>query len=244
MVTLLPQDSELNPHTDVVDWLVYLARLQGLSRGRARHEAERVLDSVLLRDRARARIRELSHGMRRRVAVAQALLGNARLVLLDEPMSGLDPELVVRVREVLAAERGKRTLVVSSHNLAELEALCDHCVMIHLGRCHASGALSELTRRGIVMRYRLEARIDVELDGFEHHWSGETLVVEGKQNMPAADINARVLPVLTQAGARLVEVHQGLSLEAAYLARRGHVVQSPQDADRLAVPGADRDAQE
>jgi len=94
-VGLLPQDSELNPHTPVRDLLRFFGRLQGLGRRQAEVEADRVPTLVELRERAGSKIRQLSHGMRRRVAVAQALLGSPELVLLDEPTSGLDPDLVV-----------------------------------------------------------------------------------------------------------------------------------------------------
>src|SRR5690606_35874431 len=103
----------------------------------------------------------LSHGMRRRVSIAQALLGKPELVLLDEPTSGLDPELVVRMREVFASHRGKRTLIVSSHNLLELEALCDHVVFIERGRCARAGSMADVTEQGLVMRYELERAVDL-----------------------------------------------------------------------------------
>jgi ABC-2 type transport system ATP-binding protein len=217
-VTLLPQDSELNPHTSVKDLLIYFARLQGLEKSLAIRDSDRVLDLVALGDRAHFRIRQLSHGMRRRVAVAQALLGNPELVLLDEPVSGLDPELVLHMRQVFAAQRGLRTLLISSHNLAELEAVCDHVAFMQAGRCVVNGSIEQVTQRGLVMRYLLEAAVAVTLDGLSTSWSDTTLVVEGQVGMQPADINAIALPRLAAAGARIVEVRQGRSLEAAYMA--------------------------
>src|SRR5690606_33106172 len=140
-LTMLPQDCELSPHVTLRQLLTHYARLQGATAAEAALDVTARLDEVAPRHRAGARIKTLSHGMRRRVAIAQALLGQPELVLLDEPTSGLDPELVVRMRDVFASHRRKRTLVVSSHNLLELEALCDHVVFIERGRCTRTGSM-------------------------------------------------------------------------------------------------------
>ena len=160
-VTMLPQDCELTPHVPVVEYLRYLARLQGMTKAEAHKAADSALDGVALKERATSKIKQLSHGMRRRVSVAQALLGDPELVLLDEPTSGLDPELVIRMREVFAAQRGKRTLVISSHNLRELEAVCDHVIFIQKGRCVRVGSIDEVTQRGLLMRYLVEKPFDL-----------------------------------------------------------------------------------
>lgn len=222
---LLPQDSELNPHTPVRDLLRFFARLQGLSSEEASREADRVLDLVDLRDRAGSRIRQLSHGMRRRVAVAQALLGQPALVLLDEPTSGLDPDLVVRVRELLARERGKRTLVVSSHVLADLEAVCDHVVFVESGRVTHAGPLAEVTGRGERLCVVLADPPPLELlrawsPALEAEADGTTLLVRVPAGEDVAALNARLLPWLLAQGARVLEVRRGRSLESAYMERR------------------------
>ncbi|HEY8430680.1 MAG TPA: ABC transporter ATP-binding protein, partial [Sandaracinaceae bacterium] len=140
-VTVLPQDCELSPHSSARQLLVFYARLAGATKREAERDADRVLDLVRLSDRAGDRVRQLSHGMRRRLAVAQALLGAPELVLLDEPTGGLDPHLVVEMRELLRSQRGERTLVVSSHILADLEQTCDHVVFLERGRVLESGQL-------------------------------------------------------------------------------------------------------
>ncbi|MEQ9321292.1 MAG: ABC transporter ATP-binding protein, partial [Polyangiaceae bacterium] len=106
--SMLPQDCELVPQVPVLAYLTYLARLTGMTAAEARKTAEQRLDEVALKERANDTIKQLSHGMRRRVSVAQALLGDPKLVLLDEPTSGLDPELVIRMRELFSAHSGKR----------------------------------------------------------------------------------------------------------------------------------------
>lgn len=222
-ITLLPQDCELNPHTPVRDLLTFFARLQGMTAREAVHDADRVLDLVALTDRAQSRVRQLSHGMKRRVAVAQALLGDPQLVLLDEPTNGLDPELVVRMREVFVAQRGRRTLIVSSHVLAELEAACDHVIFLERGKCVRQGPIAEVTQRGARVRITLEARVDADLaaavPGLVVRWE-DAMVVLTAPGRDAASVNAAVLPVLLAAGARILEVRLGETLEAAYMDAR------------------------
>jgi ABC-type multidrug transport system ATPase subunit len=221
LFTMLPQDCELSPHVSLRQLLMHYGRLQGLTLAEAEREVAARLDEVALTDRAEARIKTLSHGMRRRVAIAQALLGSPRLVLLDEPTSGLDPELVLRMRDVFASHRGKRTLVVSSHNLLELEALCDHVIFIHGGRCTRSGSMAEVTEQGLIMRYAVERSVDVaQLEqaqaGLEMAWEGSTLIVRGSGSWTAPTINAAVVPFLLHLEAGLLEIRRGKSLEDAY----------------------------
>lgn len=200
-LTMLPQDCELSPHVTLRQLLVHYARLQGLSAAEAERDVDARLDEVALAERAEARIKTLSHGMRRRVAIAQALLGDPDLVLLDEPTSGLDPELVVRMRDVFASHRKKRTLVVSSHNLLELEALCDHVAFIERGRCTQSGSMADVTEQGLIMRYSVEAAVDVAAleqshPELEMTWEGKVLIARGSGSWTPAALNATILPYL------------------------------------------------
>ncbi len=224
-VGLLPQDSELNPHTPVRQLLRFFARLQGLGARDAATEADRVLALVELRERAGSKIRQLSHGMRRRVAVAQALLGKPELVLLDEPTSGLDPDLVVRMRELLAKERGKRTLVVSSHVLADLEAICDHVVFLEAGRVTKAGPLAEVTGRGEIVVLVLEGPPPLEalraaMPDLAAEADGTALSVRVPPDQDVAAVNATLVPWLLEHGARLLEIRRGKTLESAYMERR------------------------
>jgi ABC-2 type transport system ATP-binding protein len=110
--------------------------------------ADEVLDLVGLTGAARRVVRGYSLGMRQRLAVAAALLGDPHVLVLDEPANGLDPEGIVWIRGLLRdlAEQG-RTVLVSSHVLTEVEQLADHAVIISRGRCAATGPLDELTNR-------------------------------------------------------------------------------------------------
>jgi ABC-type multidrug transport system ATPase subunit len=224
---LLPQDAELPAHARVHSVLRYFARLQGLSNTDAAHEVARVLELLELTDRARSRVGELSHGMRRRVAVAQALLGNPLLVVLDEPTSGLDPHLVANVREVLRAQRARgASLLVSSHVLSDLEAICDHVVFIEAGRTIKSGPLAAVTARARIVRFTLNAPLPLatlqpRLPDLLLRGGGTQLEVEAPVDGDIAALNRRVLHELHELGAGVLEIRLGHSLEQVYLDERG-----------------------
>lgn len=224
-VSVLPQDAELNPFSSARQLLRFFAELQGLSRKAARNDAERVLDLVKLRDRGDARVRELSHGMRRRLAVAQAFLGDPELVLLDEPTGGLDPHLVVEMRDVLRAEANKRTLVVSTHILGDIESTCDHVAFLEAGKCVKSGRIEDVTRRRGLVRIRLGEPIDLAtvadvLEGRAPRIDDDELRYVLFDGEDAADAQGALLVALVERGAKILEVRLGDSLEAAYLASR------------------------
>jgi len=224
-ITTLPQDCLLNAHAPVDTLLTYYGRLQGLSRHEAAKETDRVLDLVSLTDRRRARIGQLSHGMRRRVALAQALLGTPELVLLDEPTSGLDPHLVVQMRNVFLQQAKKSTVIISSHILGELGAMCDHIVIMEAGRCVRSGALDEVAGAGTLARLQLDRPPPLDTlksaaPALSLHWDGSTLSVQAPRSWSPAQINAALLPVLLDAKIGIIDVQIGQSLEETYMASR------------------------
>ena len=143
---LLPQDSELPLEATPAGLFYRFGRLQGLSANEARRSAAEVLAAVNLADRAKSSIRSLSHGMRMRVRVAQCFLGNPELVLLDEPLNGLDPLEADRLRRFIRAHAGRQTIVVSSHNLHDVEQLCTHVAFVEKGRVARMDTLGALTR--------------------------------------------------------------------------------------------------
>ena len=145
---LLPQDSELPLEMSARSLLIGLAGLQGMASPDAKAAADSVLAKVNLLDRADASVRSLSHGMRKRVMTAQCFLGDPDLVLLDEPMNGLDPEEVVRFRNLILSRRESCTVIVSSHNLANLEKFCTHIAFIRDGKVTKVAPLKDLTADG------------------------------------------------------------------------------------------------
>jgi ABC-type multidrug transport system ATPase subunit len=138
----LPQDALLDPRLSVGRQLRFLARLQGMSKREAVVEVSRVLETVDMQDSAGSRPTDLSHGMRKRIAIAQSLLGSPRLVLLDEPTAGIDPPNARMIRELIREQSANTTFIVSSHNLDELERLCSTVVYLEQGRLVSLAAVN------------------------------------------------------------------------------------------------------
>lgn len=228
-VGILPQDADLGDRHTPLELLHHLGRLQGMGRGEALREADRVLELVLLGDRRRKRIGTLSHGMRRRVAVASALLGDPELVLLDEPTAGLDPVQASSLRKVLKLRRPGQTVVVSSHNLQELERICDYVVMMDQGRCVRQGPMAEITGQGEVVEWVVGGG-DVPLEALAAALPGDhRFELEGevlRHHAPSdSDLDAASLVVagaLVQAGVPIREVRRGVGLEERFLADQAH----------------------
>ena len=146
----LPQDAVLDPRLGIGRQLRFLSELQGMTRRDARVDVERVLQAVDLADVVHKKPTELSHGMRKRVSIAQTLLGSPSVVLLDEPTAGIDPPNAKMIRDVVRRESGEITFIVSSHNLDELERLCETVVYLEKGKLLSHGSLADDTTNGIL----------------------------------------------------------------------------------------------
>lgn len=139
----LPQDALLDPRVSVGPQLCFFARLQGMRKSQARTEVLRVLDTVNLKDAFGTKSTDLSHGMRKRIAIAQALIGSPTLVLLDEPTAGIDPPNAKMIRDLVREQSTSTTFIVSSHNLDELERLCTSVIYLEQGRLVSFGAVTD-----------------------------------------------------------------------------------------------------
>ncbi|MEO2266518.1 ABC transporter ATP-binding protein [Pseudoalteromonas sp. YIC-656] len=148
-LSALPQDALLSPDFSVGEQLSLFARLQGFSSAQARKECERVLELVDLSQTINNRPNELSHGMKKRVCIAQALMGEPKLVMLDEATAGLDPVNARAIRELVSSLCGQTTFVLSSHDLSELERLCDRVLYLQQGKL----VTHELNSQGAQTRY-------------------------------------------------------------------------------------------
>jgi len=144
----LPEERGLYRKEKVLDVLIYFGMLKGLERAAARERARRWLERVDLPAAAGRRVDELSKGMQQKVQIAGALLHDPRLIVLDEPFSGLDPINTVLVKDLLAERSRAGCLVIlSTHQMPLVESLCDRVAMIDHGRLVLYGGLEEIRRR-------------------------------------------------------------------------------------------------
>ena len=142
----LPEQPPLYPDMTVEEYLSFAAALKRVpARGRE-EELERVAGLTMLTGVEGRLIRNLSKGYRQRVGIAQALLGDPEIVILDEPTVGLDPKQIIEIRALIRDLTQRHTVILSSHLLAEVQAVCDRILIIRQGRMVASGTPAELER--------------------------------------------------------------------------------------------------
>jgi ABC-2 type transport system ATP-binding protein len=145
-LSILPQDAQFQRNVPILDQLAFFRLLAGRTKRQAQEEVMRTLDMVGLQAVARRRVGSLSHGMVKRLGVAQAFLGRPEVILLDEPTAGLDPANARQVRDLIKQLQESATIMVSSHNLGEIQELCDHVAILDHGRLVLAGSVEEITR--------------------------------------------------------------------------------------------------
>ena len=222
-VALLPQDSSFPPHARVEELLRFYGRIQGLAVAALEPTINELLDWVHLQDRRRSPVRSLSHGMKRRLSIAQAFLGRPELVLLDEPLNGLDPKEAARVRDLIRERRGHQTIVISSHQLTDIEVLCDHVAFIEKGKRVRQDTLDKIVRRSHCVTYHIGsgalplARLAAELPDVAWEQHGNRVVASFPSCYTAEALNTAALRLLLEAGGGILEVRRGSDLESEYL---------------------------
>jgi lipooligosaccharide transport system ATP-binding protein len=157
---VVPQIDNLDEELSVEDNLRIYARFNGISGKEAERRASEMLDFAELSARRRAQVRQLSGGMKRRLTLARGLMNAPRLLVLDEPTTGLDPQVRLSIWEKLDALRSRGiTLLMSTHYMDEAERLCDELLIMDHGRIIAQGTPRDLIRSNLPA-YVVEARVD------------------------------------------------------------------------------------
>ncbi len=167
----LPENPPLYPEMTVAQYLRFAARIKKTPAASRRAELDRVLELTGIPDIRNRLIRNLSKGYKQRVGLAQAILGSPPVLILDEPTIGLDPRQIIEIRNLIRALGKEHTIVLSSHILPEVTAICTRVIIIHRGRIVASDTIGNLARK---------------LAGS----SGLTLRLEGQESTALAELHA------------------------------------------------------
>ena len=220
----LPETLPIYPEMSVADYLDYAARLKGLPAAKVSSEIRRVVDSTDIGPRLLAPIATLSRGYKQRLGVAQAILGNPRLLILDEPTNGLDPTQTQHMRDLIKALASEATVILSTHIMQEVDAVCDRVLILRSGELALDATLADLRHSN-----RLAVGSDIDsgtardlllpLEGVEDllpEGKGQFLLTLGADSDPNAVCN-RVAITLIERGHSLYELRrQQRDLESVF----------------------------
>ena len=176
----LPQDFGYYPNYTAMEFLMYIAALKGISKDIAKERSKELLKEVGLIHVANKKVKTFSGGMKQRVGIAQALLNNPEILILDEPTAGLDPKERVRFRNLLSAYVGDKIVILSTHIVSDVEAIADEVLLMKKGKFVLKGTVQELIQKanGKVWEMKISA-------SEARRWQAKTTVAnlrhEGKE---------------------------------------------------------------
>ncbi|HBX52745.1 MAG: gliding motility-associated ABC transporter ATP-binding subunit GldA [Bacteroidetes bacterium RIFOXYA12_FULL_35_11] len=147
LIGYLPEMNPLYVEMPVIDYLKFVAELQGIHKNKIRERIKEMVTICGLEGEKHKKISELSKGYRQRVGLAQALIHDPEVLVLDEPTAGLDPNQIAEIRALIRSIGRSKTVVLSSHILAEVEATCDRILIINKGKIVADGTADDLRKR-------------------------------------------------------------------------------------------------
>lgn len=211
-VGYMPERAPMYLDMTVQGYLTFWAKLRGMKK--PDKQVSQMLERFSLADRRNKLVRSLSKGLRQRLGLAQALVHNPPVVILDEPTIGIDPQQVIEVRETVRALREKHTVLFSSHILSEVEQVCDRVIIIHKGKIMASGTPQQLAKK-----YKPGVHLYVHISGQAKHAiqnllgklpkvdtvreQGEGFILSSRNN---ADLRADVSDMTAQQHLTLLEM--------------------------------------
>lgn len=229
-VGYLPERPPLYGGMTPREYLTFLAEVKGVPKGRRRREADRVMERTHITHMGDRLIRNLSKGYAQRVGIAQALLGEPQLLVLDEPMVGLDPTQIIEIRNLVKELGQTHTVLFSSHILAEVSTICSRILILSNGKLIADGAVEEL-RSMAQGQDVLQATVVCPLERAQSLFDG----IEGVDRVeisqtemgqcrvllyyaPGTEIQNAVLTRLYEANCKIVEMGtRSMSLEDVFL---------------------------
>jgi ABC-2 type transport system ATP-binding protein len=227
----LPENPPLYPDMTVHAYLEFVARIKGVAGADIANRVDRAMEMANLKDRREELIKRLSRGYKQRVGIAQAVVHNPDVVILDEPTVGLDPKQIIEVRRLIKGLAGEHTIILSTHILPEASQTCDRVVIINRGRIAAVDTPENLTTqlKGSE-RVQMEVRGEEEAlrEAIEHVVEITKIDVQAIENSdhlkvlvesePGTDLRSKLASAVIGKGLELLELRAvSLSLEDIFL---------------------------
>jgi len=243
----LPDTPPLYPEMTVHEYLEFAGRLRGLRGAELGKREDRAVQLCSLREVSKTPISQLSHGYRQRVGIAQAIIHGPSLLILDEPIQGLDPVQIVEMRKMIGELRGEHTILLSTHILTEIEATCDRILVLHKGRVAAQGSEEELARR-LSAHSTLKLEVRGSLDALRAALAKLTLLGEPKLEAAGPELVHAALHVddsqreevsraIVQSGLGLIAMYtESTGLESLFLQLQSQASNASSAAPPAAPP--------
>jgi ABC-2 type transport system ATP-binding protein len=226
----LPENAPLYADLPVAAYLDFVAEAKGVPRGARRAKVADVMDRCFVTDMQHRLIGKLSKGYRQRVGLAQALLGDPEVLILDEPTIGLDPRQIAEIRALIKSLGGQHTVILSTHILPEVSMVCDSVIIINRGRIVAQGTESELVEQvfptarvelhvagatGDVARTLRDVPAVLGVEALPSRDGAQAFIVESPRDR---DVRSDLVALVMSRGWALQELHQvGMSLEEVFI---------------------------
>jgi ABC-2 type transport system ATP-binding protein len=194
LIGYLPENNPLYEDMPVLDLLRFTADIQGVPKDRTNERIKKMVEACGLGDEKHKRIGELSKGYRQRVGMAQAMVHDPEVLILDEPTTGLDPNQIVEIRKLIKQIGKEKTVILSTHILPEVEATCDRILIINKGKIVADGSPGALRKQAqgrSLIRTRIEgASTDDMLKSFSEHglFSSADILDNGLMELATSDM--------------------------------------------------------
>ena len=228
----LPEVPPIYSDMYVEKYLYYVAGLKDCPKEKIKSLVNSVIEKVGLQEVRHRLIQNISKGFKQRTGLAQALVSEPEILILDEPTVGLDPNQILEIRNLISQLRGQHTIILSTHILSEVQATCDRIIIIKEGRMVAQESLASLREKQSQSRRRISVRVKQtsevleqtlkQLNGIEGIKSSQNNILSLLINADTdTNINEQVAKVIIEKGAGLLELSESFSLEDVFLKLTG-----------------------